>query len=83
MSERNQTAWAVALGAAVGGAVAYLFLTEGGRRIRRQIEPQVGALLGDLRKWGALDLVRHVPVVGALAHPLLEAAADRPDRRVH
>ena len=35
MSERNNTAWAVALGAVVGGAVAYLFLTEGGRRLAR------------------------------------------------
>jgi hypothetical protein len=60
MNERNYTAWAVALGAAVGGAVAYLFFTEGGRRLREQVEPRVADLLGELEKWGAVDQLKRM-----------------------
>ena len=68
MSERNRTAWAVVLGAAVGGAVAYLFFTEGGRRLRAQVEPRVADLLAELEKWGAVDHLKRMaffPPAGA------------------
>ena len=61
MSERNQAAWAaVALGAVVGSAVAYLLFTEGGRRIRARIEPRVGDVLRELDRWGATDQLKRL-----------------------
>lgn len=65
MSERNQAAWAaVALGAAVGGAIAYLVFTEGGRRIRARIEPRVGDVWRELDRWGATDHLKRLVLGG-------------------
>jgi hypothetical protein len=55
MNERHHTAWVVTLGAVVGGAVAYLFLTDGGRKLRATLEPRVADLVGKLEEWGAVD----------------------------
>jgi hypothetical protein len=55
MSERSHTAWAVGLGAVAGAVVAYVFLTEGGRRLRAQLEPRVADLLRELDRWGMAD----------------------------
>lgn len=82
MSERNHTAWAVALGAVVGGAVAYLFLTENGRKLRAQIEPRIGELINELDKWGAVDQLKQF----AMFSPAAPGGADwedDPDSSLH
>jgi hypothetical protein len=82
MSERNHTAWAVALGAVVGGAVAYLFLTEKGRKLRAQIEPRIGELINELDKWGAVDQLKQF----AMFSPAASGGADwedDPDSSLH
>jgi hypothetical protein len=66
MRERNQAAWvAVALGAVVGSAVAYLAFTDGGRRLRSRIEPHLTDLMRELDRWGATDHVKRA-VLGGL-----------------
>jgi hypothetical protein len=60
MNERSHTAWIVTLGAVVGGAVAYLFLTDGGRRLRAKVEPRIADLMGELEKWGAVDHLKQM-----------------------
>jgi hypothetical protein len=75
MSERNHTAWAVALGAIVGGGVAYLFLTENGRRLRAQIEPKIAELIDELDKWGGVDQLKQL----ALFRPSAPGRADWDD----
>lgn len=82
MSERNHAAWAVALGAVVGGAVAYLFLTENGRKLRAQMEPRIGELINELDKWGAVDQLKQL----ALFAPAGTRRADwedDPDSSLH
>lgn len=39
MTDNSRMMLATLVGAAVGGAVGYLFFTEHGRRLRRQLEP--------------------------------------------
>ncbi len=39
MNERSQACYASMIGAVIGAAVGYLFLSEQGRRLRRRIEP--------------------------------------------
>lgn len=81
MSERNHTAWVVALGAAVGGAVAYLFLTDRGRRLRAQFEPRVHDLVAELDKWGAVEHLKRLSFMGPAAEsPDWE---DDPDSSLH
>ena len=41
------------VGAAVGAAAAYLFFTESGRRLRRQIEPALDSLSRELNSFRA------------------------------
>ena len=66
MSERKQATWAVvALGAAVGGAIAYVMFTADGRKIRAKLEPKVADLLRELDRWGATDHVKRA-VLGGL-----------------
>ena len=65
----------MAVGAAVGLAVAYLYLTDGGRQVRRQIDPWLdqcleeiarlrGAALKARRAWqeaaASIDVVRNL-----------------------
>lgn len=48
MTERSQACVATVVGAVIGGVAGYLFLTEGGRRLRRQIEPALDNLSHEL-----------------------------------
>ena len=51
MSEQSQVMTGAALGALVGAAAAYLFLTEGGRGFRERIEPAVENLRGEFNRF--------------------------------
>ena len=48
MTERSQACMAMTVGAALGAIAGYLFLTEDGRRLRRQIEPALDNLAKEL-----------------------------------
>ena len=83
MSERNQAAWAQWRSEpSSGGAVAYLFLTEGGRRTAC---PDRAAdrrrLIDELDKWGAVDQLKRLRVLAggrdAFAHDWDERSATR------
>lgn len=50
MTDANRVAWASALGAIVGGAVGFLYLTESGRRFRMEIEPRIDDFLNEVNR---------------------------------
>ena len=50
MDERSRVLLSSLLGAAVGGVVGYLYLTETGRKVRKQIEPSLDAIVKELQR---------------------------------
>ena len=50
MDERSQVLLATVLGAVAGGIFGCLYLTEDGRRVRRQLEPMVDAIIDELQQ---------------------------------
>ena len=50
MTDANRVCWASAIGAVVGGMWGYLYLTEGGRRFRTQLEPKIDDFLSELHR---------------------------------
>ena len=50
MDERSRVLAATCLGAVVGGVWGWLYLTEGGRRVRDQIEPTLDSLIGEMSR---------------------------------
>jgi hypothetical protein len=64
------------LGAAAGAAAGFLFFTEGGRRLRRDLEPEFDNLVREVgRLRGAVDQIRQ-----GLAGLRREGGALRPRR---
>tara|TARA_B100000678_G_C17965551_1_gene404939 strand:- start:371 stop:649 length:279 start_codon:yes stop_codon:yes gene_type:complete len=49
MDERSRVLLSSLLGTAVGGVVGYLYLTETGRKVRKQIEPALDAIVNELQ----------------------------------
>ena len=61
MDERSRVMLSSLLGAALGGVVGYLYLTDQGRKVRQEIEPTLDAIAGELqRARDAGDKVRNV-----------------------
>jgi hypothetical protein len=59
MDSRSRLIWSIAAGAAVGGALGYLFFTDDGRRLRSRLEPHVGDLIDEVSRWrGTIDKVK-------------------------
>ena len=59
MDERSRVLMAACLGAVAGGVWGYLYLTEGGRNLREQIEPRLDDLIGEItRVRGTVDKAR-------------------------
>ena len=59
MDERSRVALATLLGATIGGILGCLYLTEGGRRVRAQIEPLLDDVIDELRHLrGTVDKAR-------------------------
>ena len=50
MDERSRVLLSTLLGAALGGVVGYLYLTEQGRHVRGQIEPTLDGIVTELEK---------------------------------
>jgi hypothetical protein len=50
VDERSRVLWATLAGALAGGVVGYLYLTEGGRRLRDQLEPRLDDLMREMRR---------------------------------
>ena len=50
MDERSRVLLTSLLGAALGGAVGYLYMTESGQRVREQIDPALDAIGSELKK---------------------------------
>jgi len=49
VDERSRVLTATVLGAIAGGVWGWLYLTEGGRRVRSQIEPKLDDFMRELR----------------------------------
>ncbi len=65
MDERSRVMLSSLLGAALGGVVGYLYLTDQGRKVRQEIEPTLDAIAGELqRARDAGDKVRNVAEEG-------------------
>lgn len=50
MDERSRVLLSSILGSAIGGVVGYLYLTETGRKVRKQIEPSLDAVVNELQR---------------------------------
>jgi hypothetical protein len=50
VTDANRVGLASAIGAVVGGMWGYLYLTEGGRRFRMQLEPKIDDFLSELHR---------------------------------
>ena len=50
MDERSRVLMATLLGAVIGGAWGWLYLTENGRRVRDQIEPRLDDFVSELTR---------------------------------
>src|SRR5687768_9694269 len=50
VDERSRVLTATFLGAVIGGVWGWLYMTEGGRRVRDQIEPRLDAFMGELTR---------------------------------
>ena len=61
MDERSRVLLSSLLGAALGGVIGYLYLTDQGRKVRLEIEPTLDAIADELRRVRDTgDKVRHV-----------------------
>jgi hypothetical protein len=59
VDERGRVLMATLLGAVVGGVWGWLYLTEGGRRVRDQIDPRLDDFLNELaRARGTVEKAR-------------------------
>lgn len=61
MDERSRVLLSTLLGAALGGVVGFLYLTDSGRQLRDRIEPTLDAIVAELQQArDAADKVRAV-----------------------
>lgn len=59
MDERSRVLMATFLGAVIGGAWGWLYMTENGRRVRDQIEPKLDDFVNELtRMRGTVEKAR-------------------------
>lgn len=59
VDERSRVLMATFLGAVAGGVLGWLYMTEGGRRVRDQIEPKLDDFMNELtRMRGTVEKAR-------------------------
>jgi hypothetical protein len=51
VTEKSQAVVATIIGAVLGGVAGYLFFTEPGRQLRRELEPALGNLANELNSF--------------------------------
>jgi gas vesicle protein len=77
MSERSRVLGASLLGAVIGGAIGYLYLTDNGRRFRVEMEPKLDQFAAEFRRLKrTLSTAQEVAADGW--RTLSEMAGDRP-----
>ncbi len=60
MDERSRVLMATQMGAVVGGVGGWLYMTEGGSRVRDQLEPRLDDFMNELtRMRGTVDKARN------------------------
>lgn len=65
MDERSRVLMATCLGAVIGGAWGWLYMTENGRRVRDQIEPKLDDFVNELtRARGTVEKARTAATEG-------------------
>jgi len=87
VEDRTKVLLASLVGAAAGGVLGYLYLTEGGQRFRGRIEPQIDDFVDELRrlkrtvdKARAAESWRTLQDVSS-REPRLDSASSRPMSR--
>jgi hypothetical protein len=50
VDERSRVLFSACVGAVVGGVCGWLYLTEGGRYVRQQLEPRLDDLIGEMTR---------------------------------
>ena len=59
MEDRSRVLIATLIGAAAGAVWGYLYLTQGGRRVRSQIDPKLDDFIGELHRMrGTIEKAR-------------------------
>jgi hypothetical protein len=51
VDDRTRVVFSTAVGAALGGIVGYLYLTDAGQRVRQQIEPKLDDFAREIRRF--------------------------------
>lgn len=65
MDERSRVLMTTFLGAVVGGLWGWLYMTEGGRRVREQIDPRLDDFMSEMtRMRGTVDKARTAATEG-------------------
>ena len=70
MEDRTAIVLGALAGAVVGGAFGYLYLSDDGRRLREDFEPEVAELIAELKRtWEVAEQVREAIRDGWSAAP--------------
>jgi hypothetical protein len=68
VDDRSRVLLATIIGAAAGGLLGYLYLTEQGRHVRRQIDPWLDDVMDELQRMrGTVDKAREATAEGRRA----------------
>ena len=80
MDERTRVFFSTVSGAAVGGIVGYLYLTDSGRRVRAQLEPFFDSVIDEIHQARhTVDKARLAAAEGRRAlDDVLQPSGDRP-----
>jgi hypothetical protein len=79
MSEQSRVLTATLIGAAVGGLVGCVYLTDAGRRFLAQLEPRLDEIAAELGRWRR-SLAKAQSIVCEAWRSLGELAGEEPQR---
>ncbi len=80
MREQSRVLLASLAGAAIGGLAGYLYLTDGGRRLRDQLEPRLDEFTQEMRKLRS-TINKAQAVASEGWRSLNELIGERPERQ--
>ena len=82
MDERSRVLMATLMGAVVGGVWGWLYMTEGGSRVRDQIEPRLDDFMKELtRMRGTVDKARNAANEGWRSLSDMAGGGEQPQGR--